>query len=40
MDAAVEVVEAEVVDQADEDAAAEVTYIVDSPKSVDNEKTE
>ena len=40
MEATAEVVEAEVVDQADEDAAAEVTYIVDSPKSVDNEKTE
>ena len=40
LEATAEVVEAEVVDQTDEDAAAEVTYIVDSPKSVDNEKTE
>jgi cell division protease FtsH len=38
MDAAVEVVETEGDDG--EDATAEVTYIVDSPKSVDNEKTE
>ncbi len=40
LEATVEVVEAEVVDQADEDAAAEVTYIVDSPKGEENEKTE
>lgn len=40
MEATAEVVEAEVVDQADEDAAAEVTYIVDSPKEEENEKTE
>ena len=38
MDAAVEVVETEGDDG--EDTTAEVTYIVDSPKSVDNEKTE
>ena len=41
MDATVEVVETEGDDGDDgEDTTAEVTYIVDSPKSVDNEKTE
>ena len=40
LEATAEVVEAEVVDQTDEDAAAEVTYIVDSPKGEENEKTE